>query len=97
RRVVGAVGGADAGRRPAHRRAVPLHRAAGALLMPGSRNAWLAHAVLIFGVVIFAFPIYLAVIGSTHDASTIARGQMPLTPGDQALETYSQALRSGEG
>jgi sn-glycerol 3-phosphate transport system permease protein len=65
--------------------------------MTGSRNVWLPHIVLIFGVIIFAFPIYLAVIGSTHSAPTIARGDMPLTPGTQAVENYTRALQTGEG
>jgi len=33
------------------------------------------------GRVVFAFPIYFALIGSTHDAATIATGRMPLLPG----------------
>jgi sn-glycerol 3-phosphate transport system permease protein len=65
--------------------------------MTGSRNLWLPHIVLIFGVIIFAFPIYLAVIGSTHSAPTIARGDMPLTPGTQAVDNYTRALQTGEG
>ncbi len=65
--------------------------------MTGSRNVWLPHIVLVFGVIIFAFPIYLAVIGSTHSAPTIARGDMPLTPGTQAVENYTRALQTGEG
>jgi sn-glycerol 3-phosphate transport system permease protein len=65
--------------------------------MTGSRNVWLPHLVLILGVVIFAFPIYIALIGSTHTAPTIARGQMPLTPGTQAVENYSAALQTGQG
>jgi sn-glycerol 3-phosphate transport system permease protein len=58
---------------------------------------WLAHLTLILGALIFAFPIYLAVIGSSHDAGTIGRGQMPLLPGDQLLTNYQQALETGQG
>lgn len=57
----------------------------------------LAHLTLILGALIFAFPIYLAVIGSSHDAGTIGRGQMPLLPGDQLLTNYQQALETGQG
>jgi sn-glycerol 3-phosphate transport system permease protein len=53
--------------------------------------------VLILGVVVFAFPIYFALIGSTHDAATIATGRMPLLPGTHAIENYWQALTSGSG
>ncbi|MDR7522414.1 MAG: sn-glycerol-3-phosphate ABC transporter permease UgpE [Armatimonadota bacterium] len=58
---------------------------------------WLAHLILIVGVATFAFPVYMAVIGSTHDAPTIARGEMPLTPGPYAIENYRQAWTSGQG
>ena len=53
------------------------------------------HAVLLFGVAIVAFPVYLAFIGATHDATTIANGQMPLYPGDHLLETFRQTLFQG--
>ena len=61
------------------------------------QNRWLPHLVLIVGVVIFAFPIYLAFIGSSHDASTIARGDMPLTLGPNLIENYTQALTNPVG
>jgi sn-glycerol 3-phosphate transport system permease protein len=61
------------------------------------RNRWLPHLVLLLGVVIFVFPIYLAFIGSTHDAATIARGDMPLTMGPNLIENYDLALFSGVG
>ena len=62
-----------------------------------SRAAWLPHAVLLVGVLVFAFPIYTALIGSTHDAGTIGRGALPLTPGEHALENYTQAWTQGSG
>jgi sn-glycerol 3-phosphate transport system permease protein len=62
-----------------------------------SRAAWLPHAVLAAGVLIFAFPIYMALIGSTHDAGTIGRGRLPLYPGDAGLENYAQAWFQGSG
>ncbi len=61
------------------------------------RNRWLPHVVLLLGVAIFAFPIYLAFVGSSHDASTIARGDMPLTIGPNLIENYQQALFSPVG
>ena len=48
----------------------------------------LPHLVLLAGVAIVAFPVYLAIIASTHDNTVIANGQMPLYPGSHALETY---------
>ncbi|WP_046864229.1 sn-glycerol-3-phosphate ABC transporter permease UgpE [Microvirga massiliensis] len=55
----------------------------------------LPHVVLLLGVLIVAFPVYMAVIGSTHDTTTIANGQMPLTAGSHLLENYSRALFVG--
>ncbi len=55
------------------------------------------HAVLILGVLIFAFPIYITVIGSTWDAGTIARGNLPLTPGGEMLNNYAQAWNETRG
>ncbi len=61
------------------------------------RTHWLAHLVLIAGVATFVFPVYMAIIGSTHDLGTIARGELPLVPGPHAIENYRQAWASGEG
>jgi sn-glycerol 3-phosphate transport system permease protein len=57
----------------------------------------LVHAFLILGVLVFALPIYITVIGSTHDASTIGRGEVPLLPGAHLLENYASAWSEGEG
>ncbi len=62
-----------------------------------SGTAWATHFILIVGVAIFAFPIYMALIGSTHDAGTIGRGGLPLSPGPFALENYAQAWAQGSG
>ena len=43
----------------------------------------LTHAVLIFGVVIVAFPVSVALIASTHGPFAMGSGRMPLLPGDQ--------------
>ena len=59
------------------------------------RNPWLnilSHAVLIFGVAIVAFPLYLALIASTHTADAIVQSPMPLLPGAEMWENYKAAL-----
>ena len=58
---------------------------------------WLAHAALALGVLVFAFPIWITLVGSTHDAATIGRGDVPLLPGGHALENYATAWNSGGG
>ena len=49
-------------------------------------NDIIAYAILTIGVFIVAFPVYLALIASTHDAATVVGGRMPLSPGDHTLE-----------
>ena len=61
------------------------------------RARWLPYAVLLAGVAVFAFPIYVAVVASTHDVGTIGRGNLPLTPGAFAVENYHQAWTQGTG
>ena len=59
------------------------------------RNPWLtfiSHAVLILGVAIVAFPLYLAFIASTHTADVIVQSPMPLLPGAHMWENYKEAL-----
>ncbi|MCU0503176.1 MAG: ABC transporter permease subunit, partial [Anaerolineae bacterium] len=55
------------------------------------------HLILIAAVLVFAFPVYLALIGSTWDAGRIGRGQMPLTPGPDLIENYTNVLTSARG
>jgi sn-glycerol 3-phosphate transport system permease protein len=64
---------------------------------PRRHVSWIPHFVLMLGVVVFAFPIYFALIGSTHEAATIATGRMPLLPGPHGVENYWHALTSGTG
>ena len=59
------------------------------------RNPWLnvlSHAVLILGVLIVAFPLYLAFVASTHTADAVVQSPMPLLPGSNMWETYKAAL-----
>ena len=52
----------------------------------------LAHAIMILGVLIVAFPLYLAFVASTHTAQEIVQAPMPLLPGSHFWETYKTAL-----
>ncbi len=58
---------------------------------------FLPHIVLLIGVAIVVFPVYMAVIASTHDNAVIANGEMPLTPGSLAFENYWHTIMSGTG
>ena len=41
----------------------------------------LAHAVMIIGVLIILFPVYLAFVASTHTPADVMQAPMPLLPG----------------
>ena len=55
----------------------------------------LSHLVMVLGVLIVAFPLYLAFIASTHTARDIVQVPMPLLPGHNMIETYKTALFGG--
>ncbi len=57
----------------------------------------IAHAVLILGILIVAFPIYYTFVASTQTLQTILRPPLPLLPGDQFWTNYSEALFGGVG
>ncbi|MDJ0825275.1 MAG: sn-glycerol-3-phosphate ABC transporter permease UgpE [Rhodobacter sp.] len=50
---------------------------------------------MILGVLIIAFPIWLAFVASTVTNQEIVQPPMPLVPGDQFYTNYSKALVSG--
>ena len=54
-----------------------------------------AHAVLLLGVVVVAFPLWVTFVASTLTYDQIVTVPMPLLPGDQLVENYSQVLRAG--
>ncbi|MDC0434223.1 sn-glycerol-3-phosphate ABC transporter permease UgpE [bacterium] len=59
------------------------------------RNLWLSHLLMILGVFVIFFPIWLAFVASTVTQAEISRPPMPLTPGSQFLENYGRALTAG--
>ncbi|MCP3869974.1 MAG: sn-glycerol-3-phosphate ABC transporter permease UgpE [Gammaproteobacteria bacterium] len=56
---------------------------------------WTTHLVLILGVLVVAFPIYVAFIASTHELEALLQAPMPLLPGSSFLKNYTQALTEG--
>lgn len=57
----------------------------------------LTHAVLILGVLIVAFPIYITFVASTHSLQDVVQAPMPVVPGRQGIANYRQAFTSGLG
>jgi sn-glycerol 3-phosphate transport system permease protein len=55
----------------------------------------LAHAILILGVLLVAFPLWITFVASTLTYDEIVTVPMPLLPGDQLIENYMQVLTAG--
>ena len=56
---------------------------------------FMTHAILILGVAVVAFPIYVAFIASTHELQALLQRPMPLLPGSQLINNYTAALTGG--
>jgi len=62
------------------------------------RRPWLdllAHAVLLLGVAVVAFPIYIAFAASTHTAQEVVQTPMPLSIGSHFWDNYLAAWQGG--
>ena len=53
----------------------------------------LSHLVLLLGVAVVAFPVYITFVASTHTAQAVVQSPMPLLPGDQFWNNYVAALQ----
>ena len=56
---------------------------------------WLSHFVLIVGLVIIAFPVWMTFVASTHDQTTMLKSPVPLWPGSHLIENYKEVLVDG--
>ena len=54
-----------------------------------------SHAVLIAGILVVGFPLYVTFVASTRSLEDILSVPMPLVPGDRLWENYSQVLAAG--
>ncbi len=55
----------------------------------------LSHAVLLLGVLVVAFPIYVAFTASTQTLQDVVQAPMPPLPGAHLLDNYGAALSAG--
>jgi sn-glycerol 3-phosphate transport system permease protein len=56
-----------------------------------------SHVVLILGIVIIAFPIWVTFVAASHDMVRMTQVPLPLLPGGHFFENLSLALTSGVG
>ena len=57
----------------------------------------ISHLVLILGVILVAFPLYITFVASTHTAQDIVQVPMPLLPGPHLVENYTAAMLGTSG
>nr|HET7857977.1 sn-glycerol-3-phosphate ABC transporter permease UgpE [Caldimonas sp.] len=55
----------------------------------------IGHLVMVLGVCIVAFPLYLAFIATTHTPQEIVQAPMPIVPGDNLVNSFRTALFGG--
>ena len=53
------------------------------------------HLALIVGVAFLCFPVWMALVASTHGPEALSRAPIPMWFGDHAIENYSQLLFGG--
>ena len=58
---------------------------------------FVSHLVLILGVAIVAFPIWITFVAATHDGVRITQVPLPLLPGDQLFANLESAFFTGVG
>ncbi len=56
---------------------------------------WLSHGILLVGVLVVVFPIWVAFVGSTHTLDAVISNPMPLVPGGELWTNYAQVLGRG--
>lgn len=62
------------------------------------RDRWgrfISHAVLLIGVMLVAFPVYLTFVAASHTAQAIVQAPMPLLPGGHFWDNIGTALSGG--
>lgn len=58
-------------------------------------TVFISHAVICIGILVVAFPIYVAFVASTQTIQEVISSPMSLLPGSQAWENYTAALTRG--
>ena len=56
-----------------------------------------SHFVVLLGLVIVAFPVWMTFVASTHDQQTMLQSPIPLLPGSQLIENYTRVITEGYG
>jgi sn-glycerol 3-phosphate transport system permease protein len=57
----------------------------------------LSHLVVLLGVIIIAFPVWMTFVASTHSQQTMLQSPIPVLPGPHLIENYTKVLTEGYG
>jgi sn-glycerol 3-phosphate transport system permease protein len=60
-------------------------------------TTFLSHFVVLVGLLIIAFPVWMTFVASTHDQTTMLRPPVPLLPGPYLFDNYKKVLVEGFG
>jgi sn-glycerol 3-phosphate transport system permease protein len=58
---------------------------------------FLSHFVVLVGLAIIAFPVWMTFVASTHSQQTMLQSPIPLLPGPHLLDNYAKVLTEGYG
>src|SRR5260221_11403059 len=64
-------------------------------MVTARRSAWVPHAILIAGLALVLFPIYVAFVASSHPLPDILEAPMTLLPGSRLVANFGEALDAG--
>jgi sn-glycerol 3-phosphate transport system permease protein len=64
-------------------------------MVSAARHAWIPHAVLLLGLALVLFPVYVAFVASSLPLQDILDAPMTLAPGPDLLANYRDALALG--
>ncbi len=56
---------------------------------------FLSHAVVLLGIAVLVFPIYVTFVASTSEMRDIIHPPLPLIPGPHLVDNYAEALQRG--
>jgi sn-glycerol 3-phosphate transport system permease protein len=65
------------------------------MMVTARQSAWVPHAILIAGLAIVLFPIYVALVASSLDLQSILTAPMPLLPGSHIVGNFTEAMTAG--
>ncbi len=58
-------------------------------------STFFTHLIIIIGIIVIAFPVWITFVASTHDAIRMTQSPIPIWPGDQFWVNLKDTLWSG--